>query len=136
MAGAYHACPGTRAGPRRDMSCSGRHMSKARIVATVIAFALAGLLVYRFARPQAEPVLVNLTPGPPQPRVSPQEAGIDLVALDQAAEFAARHHTRALLVGHGGHVAFEKYWGGTTAETTVETGFAPVLLGLAVGAAM
>ena len=111
-------------------------MNRISFVAVSLGLVMLGFLAYHFAGLDAEPVVVTLTPGPPQPRVTPQEAGIDSQALETAVEFAGKHNTRALLVGHGGHVAFEKYWDGTGADTAVETGFAPVLMALAVGTAM
>jgi CubicO group peptidase (beta-lactamase class C family) len=111
-------------------------MSKLGFIGTTIGLALVGFLLYRFAGKEAPPVVVSLTPGPPQPRVSAQEAGLDPQALEAAVAYAGARNTRALLVGLGGHVVFEKYWEGTSADTMVEPGFAPVLLALAIGSAM
>ena len=111
-------------------------MSKLGFIGTTIGLALVGFLLYRFAGKDAAPVVVALTPGPPQPRVPLDEAGLDPQALEAAVAYAGARNTRALLVGRGGHVVFEKYWDGTTADSPVETGFAPVLLALAVGSAM
>jgi CubicO group peptidase (beta-lactamase class C family) len=84
-----------------------------------------------------EPVQVILEPGPPQPRVSPEEAGIDPQAIEAAVAYAGERNTRALVIGHGGHIVFEKYWGDTTADTPVEiSGFTPALAALLVGTAM
>jgi CubicO group peptidase (beta-lactamase class C family) len=58
------------------------------------------------------------------------------VAIEQAVTYAGERNTRALLVGHGGHVVYERYWDDFTADTPVDPGFAPVLLALAVGSAM
>ncbi len=82
-----------------------------------LGLALVGFLLFRFAGKDAPPVVVNLTPGPPQPRVSPEEAGMDPQALEAAVAYAGARDTRALLVGRGGHVVFEKYWDGTSADT-------------------
>ena len=101
-----------------------------------VSIAVLAFVIVRFAD-LPEPVLVHLDPGPPQPRVPPAEAGIDPVALEQAAEYAAARGSTALLVTHGGHVVFEKYWGDTTADSMVELGgFAPALTALAVGGAI
>src|SRR5688572_3106045 len=98
-------------------------MSKPGFIGTTIGLALVGFLLYRFAGRDAPPVVVNLTPGPAQPRVSLPEAGLDPQALEAAVAYAGARNTRALLVGRGGHVVFEKYWEGTTADTPVEPGF-------------
>jgi CubicO group peptidase (beta-lactamase class C family) len=111
-------------------------MSKPGFIAATIGFALVGFLLYRFAGKDPSPVIVSLTPGPPQPRVSLAEAGMDPQAIEAAVAYAGARGTRALLVGHGGHVVFEKYWDGASADTPTDPGFAPVLLALAVGSAM
>lgn len=82
-------------------------------------------------------VVVELVPGPPPPRVSPEEAGIDAAGLAAAMEYAGARRTHALLVGRGGHLVFEKYWDDMTLDSEVELGgFTPVLAALAVGAAI
>ncbi len=105
----------------------------------VAALALLAAFAFVWFRMGAEPapVQVTLEPGPPQPRVTPQEAGIDPRAIEAAVQYAGERNTRALLIGHGGHVVFEKYWGGTTADTPVRiSGFTPTLAALLVGTAM
>jgi len=111
-------------------------MSKLGFIGTTVGLALVGFLLYLFAGKDAPPVVVNVAPGPPQPRVSLGEAGLDPQAVEAAVAYAGARGTRALLVGRGGHVVYEKYWDGATAETMVDPGFAPVLLALAVGSAM
>jgi CubicO group peptidase (beta-lactamase class C family) len=113
---------------------------KRRVVASIVVglalgLALAGTLFYMRGGGGRQ-VAVFLTPGPPQPRVPPGEAGMDPAALEAAAEYAGKRNTRALVVGHGGHIVFERYWEGTTSETAVDPGFAPVLVALGVGSAM
>src|SRR5678815_848185 len=110
MAGAYHACTGARAGARRRVPCSGGSMSRVAIVLTALGLALAGVLVYFFAGRGEQKVVVTLQPGPPQPRVPLGEAGMDPQAIDAAVTYAAARNTRALVVGRGGHIVFEKYW--------------------------
>ena len=111
-------------------------MTRLGYIGISVGLALAVMLVYRFAGRHAEPVVVTLVPGPPQPRVSPEEAGIDPVAIESAVAYAGERGTRALLIGRGGHLVFEKYWNGTTADSLVDAGFAPALLSLAAGSAM
>ena len=116
-------------------------MSRVAIILTALALALAGVLVYLFAGKgfasrSPESVVVTLQPGPPQPRVSLEEAGMDPQAVEAAVSYAAARNTRALVVGRGGHIVFEKYWDGTTVDTAVDPGFTPVLAALAVGTAL
>ncbi len=98
-----------------------------------------GVLAFSIQRVTRAPArtFVELVPGPPQPKVSPGEAGIDAAGLTAAVEYAGARRTRALLVARGGHLVFEKYWDDTTLDTEVELpGFAPVLTALAVGTAI
>lgn len=101
-----------------------------------IGLVLSGLFLFLGTRSEGSQVVVGLVPGPPQPRVTPGEAGLDPAALEIAAEYAGKRNTHALIVGHGGHIVYEKYWNGTTNDTAVEPGFAPVLVALGVGNAM
>lgn len=82
-------------------------------------------------------VVVTLTPGPTQPKVLPAEAGIDMAGIQAAVDYAGARNTRALVIGHGGHIVFEKYWGGDTLDTQVDlSGFTPALTALLLGVAM
>jgi CubicO group peptidase (beta-lactamase class C family) len=95
---------------------------------------VVGSEVMEYGRPR---VVVKLTPGPPQPKVSPAEAGIDMAGIQAAVDYAGARNSRALVIGQGGHIVFEKYWDGTTLETPVDlSGFTPVLSALVLGAAM
>jgi CubicO group peptidase (beta-lactamase class C family) len=111
-------------------------MKKGLTLLILVASAALAFMWFRSsARP--EPVHVTLTPGPPQPRVTPEEAGIDPRAIEAAVSYAGERNTRALVIGHGGHVVFEKYWGDTTADTPLQiSGFTPALAALLVGTAM
>jgi CubicO group peptidase (beta-lactamase class C family) len=86
----------------------------------------------------AEPRLtVKLVPGPQQPKVSPEEAGIAMAGIQAAVDYASVRNTRALVIGQGGHIVFEKYWDDTTLDTPVElSGFTPALTALLLGAVM
>lgn len=110
-------------------------MKKLWPVAVVVIATIVAAFVY-FTRATAEPVIVKAVAGPPAPRVPPGEAGLDPAVLEAAVAYAAKHHSTALIVGRGGHVVFEKYWEGVGYDTPVDTGFAPVLLALTVGAAL
>ena len=111
-------------------------MSRRTLIFIAVGLVAAALLFYLSAGSGNSQVVVGLVPGPPQPRVSPGEAGLDPAALEVAAEYAGKRNTHALIVGHGGHIVYEKYWNGTTNDTPVEPGFAPVLVALGVGNAM
>jgi CubicO group peptidase (beta-lactamase class C family) len=111
-------------------------MKPLSIVFCVLSVAFLAFAIHRLAG-EPEPLVVQIEAGPPQPKVSPGEAGIDPVALAQAVEYAGARDTRALLVGRGGHLVFEKYWGDTNIDTPVElSGFTPVLAAIAVGTAI
>jgi len=91
------------------------------------------------ARPMAsyEPTeLVAGTNEPPPPRVSADYAGIDIKALNAAADYAGERDSRALIVWRRGHIAFEKYWGGSDFNTILDTGeFNATLVALLFGIA-
>lgn len=110
-------------------------MKKTWALVVIVAVLAAAVALY-IHDPQGTPVVVTLEAGPPQPRVSVGEAGLDPAVINAAVDYAARHHSSALVVGRGGHIVFEKYWGDTNSDTRVDPGFAPVLLALAVGAAL
>ncbi len=98
----------------------------------IVLFAGADEVAYQEPR-----IVVAMTPGPIQPKVSPAEAGIDMAGIQAAVDYAGARNTRALVIGHGGHIVFEKYWDDTTLDTPVDlSGFTPVLSALALGAAM
>jgi len=106
-------------------------------IALAVGSAMLGLLVI-FLHIDRKPktVVVNLPAGPAQPRLSPGEAGLDPAALESAVAYAGPRRTTALVVGHGGHIVFEKYWDATTLDTPVAPGFDPALAALAVGMAL
>jgi CubicO group peptidase (beta-lactamase class C family) len=113
------------------------------IVATLWLLNPANLrqrLAVMFAGPavQQEPrVRVTLEPGPQQPRVSPAEAGIDMTGIQAAVDYAATRNTRALVIGRGGHIVFEKYWDGSNLDSAVDlSGFTPALSALLLGVIM
>ncbi len=95
---------------------------------------VAGAESVAYAEPR---ISVTAEPGPPQPKVSPSEAGIDMVAIEEAVDYAATRDTRALVIGQGGHIVFEKYWDDSSLDTPVDlSGFTPVLSGLMLGTLM
>jgi CubicO group peptidase (beta-lactamase class C family) len=72
-----------------------------------------------------------------QPRATPEEENIDPLALRAAADAAAQQGSRALIVSRHGHIVFEQYWHGTTAETLMDAGaFSRTLTALMVGIAL
>lgn len=112
-------------------------MTRHAHIALALGLAMTGLLVlFLHIDQRAEPVVVKVVAGPPQPRVPSGEAGMDPAALQLAVDYAGKHGSSALIVGRGGHIVFEKYWNGTTNDTVVATGFDPVLVALAVGWAL
>ncbi|MEJ0084828.1 MAG: hypothetical protein WDO72_04060 [Pseudomonadota bacterium] len=103
----------------------------------IVALAIAAALWMPRRAARIEPIVVAIAPGPAQPRVSPAEAGIDPLAIEEAVQYAGPRNTRALIIGQGGHIVFEKYWDGTTFETPVDLPeFAPVLAALVTGTMM
>ena len=95
---------------------------------------VGGAAAVAYAQPRST---FAISPGPPQPRVSPAEAGVDAAGLAAAVEYAGPRNTRALLVGRGGHIVFEKYWGDTAADRALDaSGFTPVLAALLTGVAL
>jgi CubicO group peptidase (beta-lactamase class C family) len=112
-------------------------MNRIAVALVAVALAAAGVLMFLNRPQRIEPIVVVVPPGPTQPKVSPAEAGIDPLAIDEAVQYAGPRNTRALVIGHGGHIVFEKYWDDTTLETPVDLpGFAPVLAALVTGTMM
>ena len=112
-------------------------MKKFGILVLVVLLAAAALFLYRFSAGESDRIVVKLVPGPPQPKVSLGEAGIDPAAVQLAVDYAGKHNTSALVIGRNGHIVFERYWGGTTLDTTISRNeFASVLVPLLVGSAM
>lgn len=99
---------------------------------------VAALVVGRDGIAYHQPrVQISSLPGPPRPRVSPAEAGIDPAVLEAASIYAGARKTQALIVARGGHIVYEKYWGQARAESVVDlSGFTPVLTAIAVGIAI
>jgi CubicO group peptidase (beta-lactamase class C family) len=80
---------------------------------------------------------IKLVAGPPQPTLSPAEAGLEVAALALAVDYAAPRNTSALVVGVNGHIVFQKYWDATTLDSPMEaSGFTPVLSALVLGTAL
>jgi hypothetical protein len=103
----------------------------------VLALAAAAFMIFRSGESPRDRIVVTLVPGPPQPKVSPAEAGIDLAAIQIAVDYAGKRNTTALVIGRGGHLVYEKYWGDSTLETQASASrFGRVLVPLLVGTAM
>src|SRR5690349_5139763 len=82
-------------------------------------------------------ITVKMPDGPPQPKVPPEEAGISPEGIQAVLDYAGPRNTRALIIGHGGHITFEKYWGDMNLDTPVDlSGFTPVLVPLVLGSVM
>lgn len=111
-------------------------MKKIGILALVLLLA-AAFVLYRFGESETDRVVVHLVPGPPQPKISLGEAGIDPAAVELAVDFAGKHNTSALVIGRNGHIVFERYWGNATIDTEIEdTDFAAPFAALLIGSAM
>jgi CubicO group peptidase (beta-lactamase class C family) len=75
--------------------------------------------------------------GPSSPRVAPDLEHLAAQALETAASYADSQGARALIVGRHGHIAYEKYWGGTTFDTPIDAGrFNAALTAIMVGMAI
>ncbi len=112
-------------------------MKKLGILALIVLLAAVAFAWYRFGNSDADRIVVKLVPGPPQPKISPGEAGIDPAAIQLAVDYAGKRNTSALVIARNGHIVFEKYWGDTTLDTSIATDhFAKVLGPLLVGSAM
>lgn len=107
-------------------------MKKYWVLAGAALVLAAGVSWYVGRAPK--PIVVQQVAGPPQPRVPFTEAGFDPSVLAAAEAYLAARNSTALVVGRGGHIVYEKYWGDTNADTVIETGFDPVLVPLALGA--
>jgi CubicO group peptidase (beta-lactamase class C family) len=101
-----------------------------------VATVMVGVLYFLLKVREPQPIVIPLTPGPSQPRVPLDEAGLDPVAVELAVAYAGERNTRALVVARAGHIVFEKYWGDTSFDTPVDPGFTPVLAALVTGTAM
>ena len=74
---------------------------------------------------------------PPAPRVPPMSELLDAHALELAADYAAAHDSRALIVSRHGYIVFERYWQGTGYDTLTDAqSFTPLLAALATGVAL
>lgn len=107
------------------------------VLVGVVAAVAVAFAVFRSPDAASERIVVSLVPGPPQPKVTPAEAGISEIAIQEAVDYAGKRNSSALVVGRGGHIVFEKYWGDTTRETQMSASqFGRVLIPLLVGSAM
>jgi CubicO group peptidase (beta-lactamase class C family) len=74
---------------------------------------------------------------PVAPRVAPELEQLDMKALEEAADYAGAHGSRALIVSRHDHIVFERYWQGTSFDTLADAqGFTPLLAALGTGSAV
>jgi CubicO group peptidase (beta-lactamase class C family) len=100
----------------------------------VLAGMVSGSDALAYLPPRAR---VELQPGPPQPTLSPAEAGVEAESLELAVRYAEPRNTTALVVGVNGHVVYQKFWAGASLDSEVElSGFTPVLSALLLGTAL
>jgi CubicO group peptidase (beta-lactamase class C family) len=112
-------------------------MRKLVIAALVVLAGVMAFAVHRLVNLGPETVEVAVEPGPAQPSVSLDEAGIDAGAMEVALDYARARNTQALVVAHGGHVVFEHYAAGMSRDSPVRFDeMAPVLATLLLGTAL
>lgn len=74
---------------------------------------------------------------PPAPRMPPMSELLDAHVLEQAADYAGAHDSRALIISRHGYIVFERYWQGTGYDTLSDAqSFTPLLAALATGVAL
>jgi CubicO group peptidase (beta-lactamase class C family) len=101
----------------------------------VLATLLAFVACERSA--SADRIVMPLTPGPAQPKVSAAEGGIEQAGIDLAQRFADERQARALVIARGGHVVYENYGDGFGYEAELRfDGLTPALTGLLLGKAL
>ncbi len=82
-------------------------------------------------------VVVRGSNQPPAPRETPAAEQLDPTALQNAADYAEKQQSRALIVTRHGYIVFEKYWQGSNLDTVVESaGLGRVVAALAAGVAI
>lgn len=112
-------------------------MKKLVIAALVVLVLIGAFAAFKLATHRAPPIVVPIAAGPAQPRVSAAEGGIDSEAIQLAVDYAGERNTSALVIARGGHIVFEKYWGGTTASTPVRfDALSPAISGVLLGVAL
>lgn len=105
--------------------------------ALVLLLTLAAWYAHRTRAPQEDGMLIAGGDGGGLPRAAAADEGFDAVALEAAAAVARKLGARALLVTRHGHLVYEQYAGGASAETLVDGGeFANTLLKLSAGIAV
>ena len=74
---------------------------------------------------------------PPAPREDPAAEQLDVGALEDAAQYAQKQQSGALIVTRHGYIVFEKYWQGSNLDTVVDSeGLGRVLAALVTGVAI
>jgi CubicO group peptidase (beta-lactamase class C family) len=74
---------------------------------------------------------------PPAPRQDPAAEQLDVAGLREAAAYAEKQRSRALIVTRHGYIVFEKYWQGSDLDTVVESpGLGRLVAALATGVAI
>jgi CubicO group peptidase (beta-lactamase class C family) len=107
-------------------------------LALLVLLAIALLASARFSRhaPDVPRVVVGGGDAGGLPRAQPSDERIDAAALERAVQDAAAGGLQALLVMRDGHVVFEHYGRGQSADTVIDSGpMAQVLVALAAGVA-
>ncbi len=108
------------------------------LAALALLLCAAGLwLWHATGTPRDGAVLITGGDGGGLPRAAADAEGFDSLALQQAAALVLEQRATALLVMRHGHLVFEQYAGGASADTLVDGGeMADTLLMLAAGIAV
>jgi CubicO group peptidase (beta-lactamase class C family) len=114
-----------------------RRVALLGVAAALALLAALGVLHWRHAARAAPRELIVGGHEPAAPRVTAQLESLDAAALESAAQYAAEHGSRALMVSRHEHIVFERYWQGSSFDTLADAqGFTPLLAVLATGAAL
>jgi CubicO group peptidase (beta-lactamase class C family) len=91
------------------------------LAVTAVLVAVAWELLRRLVRPlvgEVEEPLYFPAFGLPWETVDPATAGWDVQALEEALDLAGRRFSTGVVLLQGGRILAERYWDGTTADTT------------------
>ena len=109
----------------------------ALIVCGALLLVAAGFWMSTHRQPQSPRDLIGGGDGGGLPRANPLDERIDDAALERAVQDPSAQGLQAFLVMREGHIVFERYGAGLSAESMIDGGaFAQALLALAVGVAV
>ncbi len=112
-------------------------MKKKLVLAALCVLAIVAVIALTRLMMHAPGITVALQAGPAQPRVGAAEGGIDSAAIHAAVAYAGARNTHALVIARGGHIVFEKYWDGFSADSAVRFDeLSAVIAGVLLGTAL